>query len=175
MVAVRRLSLSSAEVRGNVGAKYKGLPGFIGYTELDNVNLHGDVDIDNLAGIPGVRPPVPAAIAGLAAPILVKVRRVNSNSKIRAVTGGDIKIAVQPAPGLGVRVLGESNTGQVNVGLDTGVASTPEAVEGGFRVRRASVTTGFDSAAVKVEIHAATATGNVNVAYVPNAPLRTGN
>lgn len=56
-VAIRRLTLAGAMLRGNVGEKFKGIPGFIGQTELDNVALAGDVDIDNLAGIPAcVRP-----------------------------------------------------------------------------------------------------------------------
>jgi hypothetical protein len=123
-IAVRRLTLAGATIRGNVGDKFKGIPGFIGRTELDNVELFGDVDIDNLVGLPGIRDSVPANIANLAAPILVKAR-AGSSCKLRAVTGGDINIVIQPAPDVGVKALAESDTGRVTVVLDGGVSGEP--------------------------------------------------
>jgi hypothetical protein len=168
-IAVRRLTLAGATIRGSVGDKFKGIPGFIGRTELDNVELIGDVDIDNLAGLPGIRAAAPANMANLAAPILVKAR-AGSSCKLRAVTGGDINIVIQPAPDVGVKALGESDTGRVTVVLDGGVAGEPT---GGstFRVRRAVATTGYDSKQTRVEVQASSGAGNVSIASMPAAPL----
>src|SRR5262249_12699760 len=107
VVGVRRLTLSAGSFRGRVGDKFKGIPGYIGGTELDNVSLAGDVDITNEA-------------AALGAPITAKVR-IASTCRLTASTGGSINIAVQPEPSLGVRALGGSNNGTVRVGIDAGV------------------------------------------------------
>ncbi len=168
-IAIRRLTLAGATVRGDVGEKFKGIDGFIGSTELDNVELTGDVDIDNLAGLPGVRAAAPPMLAHYTAPILVKARAASS-CQIKAVTGGYINIAVHPAPDVGVKALGESNTGRVTIGLDGGVAG--EAVgNSAFRVRRLFSTTGYDSKPIKIEVQASTATGNVSIVSIPAAPL----
>jgi hypothetical protein len=168
-VAVRRLTLAGATLRGNVGDKFKGIAGFVGETELDHVTLGGDVDIDNLVGLPGIRSPVPADMSSLAAPIRVKAR-VAASCWISAVTGGSINIAIQPAADLGVRALGESNDGRVNVTLDGGAAEEPAGTSS-FRVRRALSTAAFDTKPVKVTIRAASGPGAVNIASIPAAPL----
>lgn len=168
-IAIRRLTLVGTTVRGNVGEKFKGIPGFIGSTELDNVELTGDVDIDNLVGLPGIRAAVPPNLANLAAPILVKAR-VGSSCQVKAVTGGDISIVVQPAPDLGVKALGESDTGRVTIGLDGGVAGEARG-DSAFRVRRLFSTAGYDSKPVRIDVRASTATGNVSIASIPAAPL----
>ena len=79
------------------------------------------MDINNLVGLPGIRAPVPANLANIAAPILVKAR-AGSSCRLKAVTGGDINIVIQPAPDVGVRLLGESNSGRLSIGLDGGEA-----------------------------------------------------
>lgn len=171
-VAVRRLTLEKAVLRGNVGYKMRGIPGFVGETELDNVILAGDVDIDNLIGLPGIRAAVPANMAGLAAPIRITASAA-STSTISAVTGGSIMIAVQPAPDLGVRATAESNDGRVTVGIDGGAlgdsASTPQ-----FRVRRTAATIGFEGKPVQVSIRASSGPGAVHITSIPNAPLPRG-
>jgi hypothetical protein len=168
-VAIRRLTLAGATMRGNVGEKLKGINGFIGQTELDNVLLAGDVDIDNLIGIPGVRDPVPPGMSSLAAPITVKARAVTS-FRLSAATGGDINIAIQPGPDVGVRALGQSNEGQVGIAIDGGVAIAA-AGDSTFRVQRAMSTGGFEAKATRVEIRAASGHGTVNIASIPAAPL----
>jgi hypothetical protein len=175
VVAIRRLALAGATLRGNIGEKFKGIPGYLGATELDNVELVGDVDIDNLAGLPGIRAAVPAQLAALAAPVLVKAH-VASSCQLKAVTGGDINIAVQPAPDLGVQALGESNNGRVNITVDAAVAGETPG-ESPFRVRRFFTTAGYQGRRIKIEIRAASGTGNVNISSTPAAPLappRTG-
>jgi hypothetical protein len=168
-VAIRRLSLSGATLRGNVGDKLKGIPGFIGQTELDNVELAGDVDIDNLAGIPGVRAPVPAQMSSIAAPILVKAR-VASTCRLVALTGGTLNIAIQPSPDLGVRALGQANEGQVNIRIDGAVAETPP-IDSTFRVQSSFSTSGIESKPIRIDIRAASVHGTVNIASIPAAPL----
>jgi hypothetical protein len=157
-------------MRGNVGEKFKGISGFIFASELDNVTLAGDVDIDNVVGLPGVRASISGQMAAIAAPIYVKAR-VAATSRLTAVTGGEIKIAIQPAANLGVRALGESNTGVVRVGIDGAVAgdssATPE-----FRVRRQAASTNFTSQAVQLDVRARAASGNIWISSVPAAPLR---
>ena len=168
-VAIRRLTLASAVVRGNVGAKFKGIPGFIGETVLDNVALAGDVNIDNLGGIPGVRPPGAPELSNLAAPIMVKAHVV-STSRVTALTGGNIVIAIQPSPELGVRALGQANEGAVSITIDGAVAETapPDST---FREQRAFTTAGMESRNVQLAIRASSTHGTVNVASVPAAPL----
>lgn len=168
-VAIRRLRLAGATLRGNVGDKFKGIPGFVGATELDNVELAGDVDIDNLAGLPGIRAPVPSDMAATAAPILVK-GHVASTCQLKAVTGGDIKIAVQPAPELGVRAIGESNTGLVNIAINAALAGEM-ASDSSFRVRRLFSTPAFDTKRIRIEVRATSSAGNVNISSIPAAPL----
>ncbi|HEY7544029.1 MAG TPA: hypothetical protein VID27_04060, partial [Blastocatellia bacterium] len=120
---------------------------------------------------PGIRAAVPADLANLAAPILVKAR-AGSSCQIKAVTGGDINIAVQPAPNVGVKALGESNTGRVTIGLDGGVIGEAAGASA-FQVRRFSSTTGYDSKPIRIDILASTGTGNVNIASIPAARLAT--
>ena len=167
-VALRRLTLESATLRGNVGDKFKGIPGFIGVTELDNVLLKGDVDIDNLAGLPGIRAPVPESMASTAAAILVKAR-VGSSCRLKALTGSTINIVVQPAPDVGVRALGESMTGQLTISIDEGIAGDPEG-ESKFNVRGLVSSPGFDIKPLRLDLHAMS-NGNVNIASIPAAPL----
>ncbi len=169
LVAIRRLTLAGATLRGNVGEKLKGISGYIGGTELDNVELGGDVDIDNLAGLPGIRPPVPANLSNLAAPILVKAR-VGQNCKLKAVTGGDVNIAIQPALELGVKALAESNSDRVTINLEDGVAGEPEG-ESKFNTRGLVSTEGFDTKKVRLDVHAISGTGRVSITSIPAAPL----
>lgn len=156
VVGIRRLTLSGASLHGRVGDKLKGIPGFIGGTELDNVLLAGDVRITNAA-------------EALAAPILAKVR-IASNCRLTATTGGNINIAVQPEPSLGVRALGGSNNGTVRVGIDDGTKREPVTKE--FRNQDQVESNGYDRKAIRAEIRATSEHGNVNVTSVPAAALR---
>jgi hypothetical protein len=155
VVAVRRLTLAGATLHGRVGDKLKGVPGYVGPTELDNVTLAGDVEIRN-------------DVAPLGAPILAKVR-VASSARLTAATGGDITIAVQPHPSLGVRALGESNDGTVRVLVDGGTAA--DAGAGEFRVRQQAESPRYGERPIRLEVRAASGGGKVNVASMPAAPL----
>jgi hypothetical protein len=169
-VAIRRLTLASTIMRGAVGYKLKGIPGFLGLTELDNVVLAGDVDIDNLIGLPGIRASSPPQLTRLAAPIIVKARAL-SHSRVTAVSGGNIDISIQPAPDLGVRAIAESNDGNVRVGVDGGIAVATE-VKSAFQKQQSSQTSDYHAKPVRVEIRASSGPGNVNIASVPAAPLK---
>lgn len=168
LVAIRHLTLAGATLRGNVAEKFKGFSGFIGATELDNVELTGDVDIDNLSGLPGIRPPVATSLANLAAPILVKAR-VAQNCQLSAVTGGDINIAIQPSAELGVKALAESNSDRITINLDEGVVGEPEG-ESKFNTRGLVSTDGFDKKRVRLNVHAISGTGKISITSIPAAP-----
>ena len=60
-----------------------------GSTERANLELTVDVDIDNLAGLTGIRAAAAPNLTNLAAPILVKAS-ARSRCRLKAVTGGDI-------------------------------------------------------------------------------------
>src|SRR5262245_7942272 len=169
LVAVRRLTLASATLRGAVGEKFKGIPGFIGATELDNVELAGDIDIDNLAGLPGIRPPVAPEQAAPTAPILVKAR-IASSCQLKAVTGGDINVAIQPDPSLGVRAWGGANNGAVRVAIDKGVKR--DGVVGEFRNQDQMESPGYNDKPIRVEVRAISGHGKINLASIPAAPLQ---
>ena len=169
MIAVRRLTIADAVIRGNVGEKFKGISGFVGATELDNVELAGNVDIDNLIGLRGIREPVTPAMSALAAPVFVKAR-VSASSQLKVVTGGNVNIAIQPSPNLGVRAIGESNNGRVNIAIER--ATTADlAGDASFAVRRSATTPGYDGKTVKIDIRASSIPGNINIASIPAAPL----
>lgn len=168
-IAIRRLTLGRSTLRGNVSDKFKGIPGYIGLTELDNVELAGEVDINNLAGLPGIRPPVSSGLTGISAPILIKAR-AGANSKLTAVTGGNVNIVIQPNPDVGVRVLGEAKTGQIAINIEDGQAEdVPD--DSDFPVRGVIRSPDFETKRVKLEVHAVSNNGNVNVASIPAAPF----
>jgi hypothetical protein len=168
VVAIRRLTLAGAILRGNIGEKFKGIPGFLAGTELDNVVLAGDVDIDNLAGLPGIRPPVATQLEATSAPVMVKAS-VASNSQIKAVTGGDINIAIQPAPSLGVRAWVGANNGGVRVAIDQGVKR--EGRTEGFQNQDHVESSGYEQKPIRIDLRAISRHGKVNVASIPAAPL----
>jgi hypothetical protein len=168
-VAVRRLTLARATLRGAVGEKLKGIPGYLGGTELDNVELAGNVDIDNVSGLPGIRASVVPQLLALAAPVMVRAR-VASGCELTAITGGDINIAIQPAPSPGVRAWAGADTGAVRVAIDPGVKR--EAAGGDFQNQDSAESPGSAGRPVRVEVRAISRRGNVNVASVPAAPLQ---
>jgi hypothetical protein len=170
LVAVRRLTLAGATLRGAVGEKFKGIPGFIGATELDNVELAGDADIDNLAGLPGIRPSVAPEQAAPTAPILVKAR-IASSCQLKAVTGADINIAIQPDPSLGVRAWGGANNGAVRVAIDKGMKR--DGAVGEFRNQDQMESIGYNDKPIRFEVRAISGHGKVNLASIPAAPLQS--
>lgn len=155
VVAVRRLTLSRGSFRGRVGEKLKGIPGFIGGTELYDVNLAGNVDISN-----------PTTEHG--APIIARVR-IAATCRLTASTGGDINIAVQPDPSLGVRALAGSNNGVVRVAIDKGAKFEGGARE--FKNQDQLESPEYERKPIRAEVRATTPLGKVNIASIPAAPL----
>jgi hypothetical protein len=155
VVAVRRLTLSGGSLRGRVGEKLKGIPGYVGGTELYDVTLAGDVDISN-----------PMSEQG--APITARLR-IASTCKLTANTGRDIKIAIQPDPVLGVRAWAGSRTGSARVAIDKGVKR--DGVVAAFPSQHHVESQGFDSKSIRVEVRATSELGVVNIASIPAAPL----
>ena len=133
--------------------KFKGIPGYLGTTELDNILLGGDLRITSDGG-------------ALSAPLLAKMQ-VIAPSTLTVTTGADINIAVAPEPSLGVRAFGASNDGAVNILLgdaarrDTTVSFSSSALleQPNFAVK-----------ALRLDVRATTVKGKVNIASVPAAP-----
>jgi len=155
IVAIRRLTLSRGAIRGRAGEKLKGIGGYIGGTELYDVTLAGDVDIAN--------PTTPHG-----APITARVR-VASTCRLTASTAGDINIAVQPDPVLGVRAWAGANNGPARVAIDRGVKR--DGAGGTFRNQEQVESAGYDRKPIRLEVRAASEHGKVNVASIPAAPL----
>lgn len=154
-VAVRRLTLARSTFRGRVGDKFKGIPGYIGPMELDNVTLAGDVDVTS----DGAR---------LAAPVFAKLR-VASSSRLSVETGGDITIAVQPHPSLGVHALAETSADTARVQIDG--ATSSDAPGGTLAVRRQAESLGFSDKSVKLDVRVTSTAGRVTIVSMPAAPL----
>jgi hypothetical protein len=100
--------------------------------------------------------------------VLAKVR-VASTARLTALTGGDVTIAVQPHPDLGVRALAETNDGSAQVLVYGGTPADPGA--GAFRVRQQAESPGFADRPARLEVRAASGRGRVTIASMPAAPL----
>jgi hypothetical protein len=137
VVAIRRLTLGRSVLIGRVGEKLKGIDGFNGGTELYDVTLAGDVEISN-----------PMAQHG--APVIARVR-VASSCNFTVQTFGDIRVAVQPHPELGVRAIStEHRSGKETRTETRDYAAKP----------------------IKVEVRAISGGSGAQVVSVPSAPLR---
>jgi hypothetical protein len=82
---------------------------------------------------------------------------------------GDITIAVQPDPSLGVRALAGSNNGTVRIAIDKGLPR--EGVAKTFQKQEQVESPGYEGKPVRIEIRATTDHGKVVVAAMPAAPL----
>ena len=80
---------------------------------------------------------------------------------------------IQPAPDAGVKALGEAKAGQVSIGIEGGVAEDL-AEDTTFPVRGLISSPDFETKRVKIEVHAASTNGSVNIASLPAAPLVPG-
>jgi hypothetical protein len=161
-IAVRRLTVAGGTIRGRVGDKFKGIPGYVGMVELDNVVLAGDLDVSSDG-------------EALSSPMIAKVR-VAASSRLAIRNGGDITVGVQPHPGLGVRALASTNDGETRVTIDNGVArDSAVLVAGGaaglLRVTESRESGDYATSPVKLEIVAVAPRGKINVASMPAAPL----
>jgi hypothetical protein len=137
VVAIRRITLGRSVLVGRVGEKLKGIDGFNGGTELYDVTLAGDVEISN-----------PMAPHG--APVIARVR-VASSCNFTVQSFGDIRIAVQPHPALGVLAIArEQRTGKETR------TETPD----------------YASRPIRIEVRAISGGSAVQVVSVPAAPLR---
>jgi hypothetical protein len=156
IVNIRRLTLSGGTLRGRVGEKLKGIDGFISGTELYDVNLAGNVEISN-------------PMSELAAPITARLR-ITSNSSLTANTGGNINIAIQPDPNLGVKAWAGSQKSTVGVRIDKGMKR--DQVIGTFKTQELVEDPAYETKPVRVDVRATSGHGVVNVASWPNAPLQ---
>lgn len=156
IVNIRRLTLSGGMLRGRVGEKLKGINGFIGGTELYDVTLAGNLEISN-------------PMTELGAPITARLR-VAANSQVTANTGGNINIAIQPDPSLGVRAWAGLDNAAVRVGIDKGVKRDQRI--GNLKNQELVEDPAYETKPLRVEVRATSGHGVVNIASVPNAPLQ---
>jgi hypothetical protein len=155
VVSVRRLSLSGATLSGRVGEKLKGIDGFIAGTELYDVTLAGDLEISN-------------PLTELGAPVIARVR-VGGSSRITITTGGNIQVAVQPHPQLGVKAFaGGARTARV--AIDRGVPGEPADSQYARQAQQESRE--YTIRPLRVDIHAVSSHGSVDVVSIPSAPIR---
>jgi hypothetical protein len=152
-VAVRRLSLSGGAMRARSGEKFKGIPGYLGNIELDNVSLAGHLDLSSDGG-------------QLSPPLLAKLRVV-ANSKLTVATSADVNVAVAPARALGVRAFGATNDGVVSILLGDAVKRDTATA---FASSSLMEERGFASKPIRFEISATTVKGKITIAAVPAAP-----
>jgi hypothetical protein len=153
-VSVRRLTLRHAAIRGRVGDKFKGIPGYIGYIELDNVGVAGEVVVTSDG-------------EALSAPVLAKVRPISSGS-LSVTNGSDINLFVQPDPALGLRVFAASNAVDPMVLVEN--SASVDTVASPWRAAVLRQTIGFDSRDVRLQVRATSTRGKVSVASMPAAP-----
>jgi hypothetical protein len=151
-VGVHRLTLSGCKLRGLVGLKVKGIKGYQGGHELDNVVLSGDLDVST-EGTPDFGD---VWIRG--------TLRAVSSSKVQARTnGGNIQLYITPDPRVGLDVVGRSETGTVSVGINDGTTASASAEsQSEKRVR----TREYENKTIRLDVTATSSKGNVTIASV---------
>jgi hypothetical protein len=154
--SIRRLTLGRSVMRGRVGDKFKGIPGYLGYTELDQVTIAGDVDITSDGN-------------QLSAPVIAKVR-VASSSSLTIRNGADVNVSVQPHPLLGVYAVAASGSGTARVQVDGGAARDTAIAQ--HRSASVAESPKFKLLPRRLRVVATSSHGAVNVATMPAAPLR---
>jgi hypothetical protein len=153
--AIRRLTLGRSVMRGRVGDKFKGIPGYIGYTELDQVTVAGDVDIVSDGN-------------QLSSPVVAKLR-VASSASLTIRNGTDVTVSIQPHPRLGVRAVAASGAGTARVQVDG--ASARDTTISTFRTAFVVESPNFTSLERRLRVVATSSHGAVNLASMPAAPL----
>lgn len=149
-VGVHRLTLAACKLRGLVGLKVKGVKGYQGGHDLDNVILVGDIDIST----EGPSDFGDAWIHG--------TLRAISSCKVQARTnGGSVQLYFTPDPRVGLDVIGRSDAGTVLMGINDGttVRAAPES-----RTDKHVRTREYENRPIKITVTATSSKGNVTVA-----------
>jgi hypothetical protein len=154
--SIRRLTLRNSTMRGRVGDKFKGIAGYIGYTELDQVTLDGDMEITSDGD-------------QLSAPVIAKVRAASSAS-LTIRNGADINVSVQPHPLVALHAVAASGSATAHIQIDGGTARDTTLVA--FRVASVAESPDFASHERRLRIIATSTHGSVNVASMPTAALQ---
>jgi hypothetical protein len=140
-VAIRRLTVSDLRLRGRVGLKVKGIKGYIGGHDMENVVLAGDADVFTEGG----------TITG-------SLDAASSGKLVARAPMGEIRLSFTPDPRVGLNVLGTSDQGSVQVGL---LGADPQAAPERGTVRRR--TEGYEQKPIQVDVTATSLQGNVVV------------
>jgi hypothetical protein len=149
-VAIRRLTVAGGVMRARSGDKFKGIAGYLGNIDLDNVTLGGDLDISSDGG-------------PLSPPLLAKLRVV-APSRLTVSTGAEVNIAVAPEPTLGIRAFGASNDGAVSILFADAVKRDTTTTFASYALFEQQ---DFATKPLRFEVRVTTVKGKVNIASVP--------
>lgn len=143
IVGIRRITLGKFDFKGRSGEKYKGIKGYFGGLELDNVIITNDISIN-------------AEDATVTGKLIIDNScniKINTNST-------DVKISIMPQENLGIKVNAESTSGQVWV-IQEG--DTPTQPTTPIR-QKESLSNDFDKTLKKADIRIKSNSGNISVA-----------
>jgi hypothetical protein len=143
-VGVRRLILANSKLEGRVGYKVKGIRGYIGGHDLDNVVLSGDLEVYAES----------ASISGML--------RAISSCKVSARTGtGDIRLSFTPDPQTGLDVTGVTDKGTLNIGIMEG--EQRERATRQLQSEQQIRSKGYEGKAIRIDAKVTSSSGNVTV------------
>ncbi|HLG40172.1 MAG TPA: hypothetical protein VI461_10910, partial [Chitinophagaceae bacterium] len=143
IVGIRRITLGKFDFKGRSGEKYKGIKGYFGGLELDNVVIRNDIAIN-------------AEDATVTGKLIID----NSCNIAINTNATDVKISIMPQENLGIKINAESTSGQVWV-IQEGDKPTQPTTP--IR-QKESVSNGFDKMLKKADIRIKSNSGNISVA-----------
>src|SRR5215475_7547195 len=148
-VGVHRLTLAGAKLRGLTGTKMRGIKGYLGGHDLDNVVLSGDLDLAT------------EAPAGFGDAWIQGMLTAIAPCKITGRTNeGNIRLAFTPTLDTGLDVTASSEQGRVMIGLNDKPAGSPDNTnQKEWRAR----SEGFEKLPIKVTVEARSKISNVTV------------
>ena len=151
-VGVHRLTLGGCRLQGLTGIKMKGVKGYLGGHDLDNVVLSGDLDVST------------EAPKGFGDAWIQGTLSAIASCKVMAQTHeGNIRLSFVPDTRTGLEVLGRSDTGNVLIGINED-ATQPPVSKPQAELRERSK--GYESKPVHVEVTATSAHSNVTIVRV---------
>ncbi|MCI0387618.1 MAG: hypothetical protein MOB07_02445 [Acidobacteria bacterium] len=149
-VGVHRLTLAGCKLRGLVGTKLKGIKGYQGGHDLNDVVLSGDLDVAT------------EAPRGFGDAWIHGTLSATASCKALARTNeGNIRLSFSPDSRTGLEVVGRSNMGKVTLLGNHEDANVTPVLQQGSEMRRKSK--GYESKPIHVEVTATSALSNVTV------------
>lgn len=148
-VGVHRLTLAGAKLRGLSGFKMKGVKGYLGGHDLDNVVLSGDLDVET------------SAPAGFGDTWIQGTLTAITSCKVTARTNeGNIRLSFPSDPRTGLDVVGRAAKGRVIIGINDAPPAPPTSPPPPELRGR---TQGYDAAPIHIEVVASSDLSNVTI------------